>query len=121
MIWYPKTLKCEIYENKERVDLNSCGDTELEKLADAIFPIIRSPTNSAVWMDIEIYEKHYWFRPPKNTLEVVAFIAEPYEGKKQVSVSKLNMDKFLGKGFKIKAENTIMRKWSDDLVVRFVI
>ena len=123
MRWYPKTLKCQVYEDDTLLDLNSCGDPELEALADAIFPLIRSPVNAAIWLDVEIYEKQYWFKPPKNSIEIVALKPDPYSmsGKKQVSISQLYVDKLIGRFYAITPENTTFRKWSSNLKVAFVV
>jgi hypothetical protein len=122
MIWYPKTLKCQIYDNNELVDLNTCSDPVLENLADSIFVHWKTPTNSALWFDVEIYEKHYWFRPTKNSIEVACYKHEPnsISGRKQMDISKLYIDKMVGKKFKIKPEDTIVRKWNENVEVVFV-
>lgn len=122
MIWYPKTLKCQIYENRNLLDLNTCSDSTLENFADAIMIHWRTPDNSAIWFDVEIYEKQYWFKPSKNCLEVVAFKRDTYEisGRKQVDISKLYIDKMVGKKFKIKPKDTIFHTWTENMEVMFV-
>jgi hypothetical protein len=122
MRWYPKSLKCQIYENNELVDLNTCSDPCVDNLADAIFVHWRTPTNSAIWFDVQIYEKHYWFRPNKTSIEIEAYkhAPETIAGRKQVDISKLYIDRMVGKKFKIKPENTMFRKWSENVEVAFV-
>lgn len=122
MRWYPKTLKCQIYENNELLNLNTCSDATLENFADAIFVHWKTPTNSAIWFDIEIYEKHYWFKPKKNCLEVCAYKRDinSISGRTQVDISKLYIDKMVGKKFKIKPKDTIFHTWTEDMEVAFV-
>jgi hypothetical protein len=120
--WYPKTLKCQIYDDNKLIDLNKCSDTILENLADSIFVHWKTPINSAIWFDVEIYEKHYWFQPPKNYIEIVCFKLDvnSLSRRKQIDISKLYMDKMFGKRFKITPEDTIYRKWSNNVEVMFV-
>ena len=122
MLWYPKALKCQVYENGNLLDLTTCSDSALENLADAIFVHWKTPDNSFIWFDVEIYEKQYWFRPARNAIEIAAFKRDPYSatGKRQISITKLYIDKMVGKKFKIKPENTSIRKWSDNMEVAFV-
>ena len=123
MRWYPKTLKCQIYEDGQLLDLNTCSDPVLESLADSIVKYWKTPVNSAVWFDVEIYEKHYWFKPPKNSIEVVAYIRDinRMSGRKQVSISQLYIDKMVGRKLPIEPEESIMRKWSSNVEVAFVV
>lgn len=122
MIWYPKTLKCQIYEDGNLIDLNTCSDPILEHLADCIMVHWRTPNNSAIWFDAEIYEKHYWFKPSKNSIEIVSYKLDmdSISRRKQVDVSKLYIDKMIGKKFKIEPEDTIYRKWTN-VEVAFVV
>lgn len=123
MKWYPKTLKCQVYENDELIDLTKCSDSVLENLADAIFPIWKTPVDSYIWFDVEIYEKQYWFRESKNSIEIVAYKHDIYSttGRKQVSISNLYIEKMVGKKFKIKPENNLFRKWSENTEVAFIL
>lgn len=123
MKWYPKTLKCQVYENEQLVDLTSCSDSVLENLADAIFPLWKTPVDSYIWFDVEIYEKQYWFKCPKNSIEIVAYKRDIYSatGRKQVTISNLNIEKMIGKKFQIKPENNVIRKWSENTQVAFII
>ena len=122
MIWYPKTLKCQIYENNELVDLNTCSDPVLENLADCVIKYWKTPSSSAIWFDAEIYEKHYWFKPPKNYIEIVCFKQDhsSISGRKQVDISKLYIEKMVGKKFKINPEDNLFKKWSENVEVAFV-
>jgi hypothetical protein len=122
MIWYPKTLKCQIYEDDKLIDLNTCSDPILEHLADCIMIHWQTPTNSAIWFDAEIYEKHYWFKPPKNTIEIACYRLDMHSitRRKQIDISKLYIDKMIGKRFKINPEDTAFRKWTNTEVA-FVV
>ena len=112
-MWYPKSLKCQIYENGVPLDLNMCTDTELEDLADAIIVHWKTPENSAIWFNTAIYEKHSWFKPSKNSIEIECFKFDLYTESRtrQLDISKLYIDKMIGKRFKISPKNTLMRKW----------
>lgn len=123
MFWYPKSLKCQIYENGNLLDLNKCGDAELEHLSDAIYPLWRTPVNSAVWFSVEIYEKQHFFKPPSNSIEIEAYIRslDYISGRQQVSISKLYLDKMVGRKFPIKPDNTYLRTWGDKMEVMFVV
>lgn len=123
MIWSPQTLKCQIYDDNKLVDLNQCHDDVLEELADLCLSYWKTPHNSAVWFDVEIYEKHYWSIPPKNFIEICAFKFDlnKHDKRRQVSVSKLYIDKMVGKRFKITPKSGLIRKWSDNVEVAFVV
>lgn len=122
MFWYPKTLKCQIYENNELIDLNKCSDPDLENIADEIVKHWRTPDGSALWFDVEIYEKHYWFKPTKTSIEVCAFLRDPntMTGRRQISISKLHIDKKIGRKFKISPKESIFRSWKNTEVA-FVV
>lgn len=122
MRWYPKTLKCQIFEDGQLVDLNTCSDPVLEALADSIMVYWKTPVNSAVWFDVEIYEKHYWFKRPKNSIEVVAYVQDmnKLSGRRQISVSQLYIDKMVWRKLPITPKDVLMRKWSSTLEVAFV-
>ena len=122
MTWSPKTLKCQLYEDGCPVDLSKVGDPELEDIADEIVKIWKLPVGSSVWFDVEIYEKQYWFKDSKTSLEVVCFKQDPntFYGITQVSVSNLYIDKMLGKKFQITPKKSIIRKWNN-LEVAFVV
>lgn len=122
MSWYPKTLKCQIYEDNCLLDLATIGDPELENIADEIVKIWKLPQGSSIWFDVEIYEKQYWFKDSKTSLEVICFKQDPnmFYGKNQISISKLYIDKMIGVKFEIKPKNTIIRKWSS-VEVAFVV
>lgn len=123
MFWYPKSLKCQIYENDKLLDLSRCGDAELEKLSDSIFPLWRTPTNSAVWFSVEIYEKQHFLKPSTNSIEIEAYKrALDYEsGRQQVPISKLYIEKMIGRKFPIKPDNTYLRIWGEKMEVAFVV
>lgn len=118
--WYPVTLQCQVYENEVPINLDECSDETLEVLADAIQHLWKMPKDSALSFEIEIYEKHYWCLPPKNFIEVSAFVETPYR-KKQVNISKLYIEKMVGTRMKITPEDTLFRKWTDDVEVMFVV
>jgi hypothetical protein len=122
MTWSPKTLKCQLYEDDCPVDLANVGDPELENIADEIVKIWKLPTGSSIWFDVEIYEKQNWFKDSKTTLEVVCFKQDPnaFYGRTQISISKLYIDKMLGKKFQINPKSTVIRKWNN-LEVVFVV
>ena len=122
MTWYPKTLKCQIYEDGCPVDMARVGDPELENIADEIVKLWKFPVGSSVWFDVEIYEKQYWFKESKTSLEVVCFKKDEntFYGKSQIDISKLYVDKMLGKKFQINPKNTIIRKWNN-VEVAFVV
>jgi hypothetical protein len=42
MRWYPKTLKCQIFEDGQLVDLNTCSDPVLESLADSHYDLLEN-------------------------------------------------------------------------------
>lgn len=123
MRWYPKTLKCQIFEDGQLVDLNRCSDSVLECIADSIENYWKTPVNSAVWFDIQIYEKHYWFKPPKVSIEVVAYIQDmnKLSGRKQVNVSQLYIDKMVGRKMPISPKDHLLREWSPNVEVAFVV
>lgn len=122
MMWHPKTLKCQIYDNNEIVDLTKCSDDTLEEIADLCVAHWKTPHNSAIWFDVEIYEKHYWFKPAKNFIEIAAykFDLNSHDRRIQVDISKLYIDKMLGRKFKITPKNGLIRKWSENVEVAFV-
>ena len=122
MNWSPKTLKCQIYEDSCLVDLTNIGEPELEKIADEIVKIWKLPIGSYIWFDVEICEKQYWFKDSKTTLEVVCFKQDPNTiyGRHQINISKLYIDKMLGRKFEITPKNTIIRKWTN-VEVAFVV
>ncbi len=113
MSWYPKTLKCQFYENGVLLDLAKVGNAELESLADEVFKFWKMSSGSAVWFDVEIYEKRYWFKPTKVSMEVVCFKINPtmISGKEQVSISKMYVEEKVGKKFKIQPKNTPLCTW----------
>jgi hypothetical protein len=123
MRWYPKTLKCQVFEDGQLIDLNRCSDSVLESLSDSIVNYWKTPVNSAVWFDIQIYEKHYWFKPPKSSIEVVAYVHDmnKLSGRKQVNVSQLYIDKTVGRKMPISPKDELMRKWSPNVEVAFVV
>lgn len=122
MNWFPKTLKCQIYEDDCPIDMSRVGDQELENIADEISDIWKLPNGSSIWFDVEIYEKQYCVKESKTSLEVVCFKHDPnlFYGRRQISVSKFYIDKMLGKKFRINPKNTIIRKWNN-LEVAFVV
>lgn len=101
MFWSPKTLLIQVYENDELLDLNRLSDEKLGNIADAVFDLWKTPSNSAIHFRIEIFEKHYFCKHQENTIEVCAFNREDC----QVSISKLYIEKMIGKKFKIKSKN----------------
>ncbi len=118
--WNPITLQCQVYENEVPVDLDQCSDETLEVLADAIEKLWKMPKDSALKFEVEIYEKHYWMKQPQNFIEIASYVETPYR-KKQISVSKLYIEKMVGNRMKITPEHTVFRKWSDDVEVMFVV
>lgn len=122
MAWSPKTLKCQIYEDDCLLDLATVGDPELEILADEISNIWKLPTGSTISFDLEIYEKQYWFKNSKTSLEVVCFRQDPnvFYGRRQINISKLYIDRMIGKKFPINPKNTVIRKWNN-VEVAFVV
>jgi hypothetical protein len=122
MRWYPKTLKCQVFEDGELMDLNTCSDPVLESLADSIMDHWKTPVNSAVCFDVEIYEKHYWFKKPKNSIEIVAYVHDTNQlsGRRQIDISKLYIDKMVGRKLSIQPKDDVMRKWSSTVEVAFV-
>jgi hypothetical protein len=82
----------------------------------------KTPHNSAVWFDTGIYEKHYWFKPTKTTIEIECFKfdLDTHDKRKQLDISKLHINKMLGKKFKITPKETLIRKWTDNVEVVFV-
>ena len=122
MTWSPKTLKCQIYEGDCPLDLAVVGDPELENIADEIVKLWKLPVGSAICFDVEIYEKQYWFKNSKTSLEVVCFKQDPniFYGRRQISISNLYIDKMIGKKFPINPKNTVIRKWNN-VEVAFVV
>ena len=123
MFWSPKTLKCQIYDNNVLVDLNSCSDDVLEDLSDAVMVHWKTPDKSAVWFDAEIYEKHHFFKHPTISIDIACYKidAQTIIKRRQIDISRLYIDKMLGKKFKINPISTLIRKWSDNVEVAFVI
>jgi hypothetical protein len=82
----------------------------------------KTPVNSAVWFDVAIYEKHYWFKQPKNSIEVVAYVQDinKLSGRRQINVSQLYIDKMVGRKLSITPKDDVMRKWSSTVEVAFV-
>lgn len=120
--WTPKTLKCQIYENGILLDLKSCTDAELQELIDCIFPLWKTSTQSALWFDIDVYEKHHLFKEKTITMEVACFTLNPdsFPARKQVSISAVKYDKMVGRKFSIQPKNTLCHKWKYPVEVAFV-
>ena len=122
MTWSPKTLKCQLYEDGCPLDLATIGDPELDNVADEIVKIWKLPDGSSIWFDVEMYEKQYWFKGSKTSLEVICFKRDPnsFYGRTQISISQLYIDKMVGRKFSINPKNTVIRKWNN-LEVAFVV
>ena len=123
MNWWPSTLKCQIYENNQLLDLKSCSKAELHSLTDAIFEYWKTSEQSLRWYDVDVYEKYHLFKQPTISIEVACFIRKPdsYTGRKQVSISKFNTVNPVGRKLKITPKSTLYRKWTEPVEVAFVV
>lgn len=121
MFWNPTVLKTKVYQNGEEISLEKCSDAELESLADAIFHLWKTPTNSAVWFSVEIYERHFFFKRPTVTIEIECYKRDfgSIDGRYQVSVSKMWQEKMKGRRMIITPKDTLFREWRD-MEVEFI-
>lgn len=120
--WTPKVVKCQIYENGVLLDLKTCSDSELDALVDAIYPLWRTSDSSAIWFDVEVYDKHHMFKEPTRTMEVAAYIKKDYgfPFRKKVSVSNSNYTILVGRKIQIQPKNVLCHKWKEPVEVAFV-
>ena len=120
--WTPKTLKCQIYENNALLDLRQCTDAELEALVECIYPLWKTSKNSAIWFDVDVFEKYHLFKQPTRTIEVGCYVhnLNSYNPRKQVSISRAHYDRLVGKKFPIQPRNIVFRKWVSPMEVAFV-
>lgn len=115
MFWNPTILKTKVYQNGDEISLTNCSDADLESLADAIFPLWKTPTNSAVWFSVEIYERHYFFKRPTVSIEIECYKRDigAIDGRWQVSISKMWLEKMKGRRITIFPKDTLYREWRD--------
>ncbi len=117
MFWSPKTLLVQVYENDKLLDLNNLSDDTLGNIADATFELWKTPSNVAISFRVEIFEKHYFCKHHETTIEVCAFNREDC----QVSISKLHIEKKIGKKFKITPKDNLFHKFNGNVEVAFVV
>lgn len=117
MFWSPKTLLVQVYEDNKLLDLNTLSDDTLGNIADAVFEVWKTPSNSAVFFRAEIFEKHYFCKHQEITIEICALNRE----ESQISISKLYIEKMVGRKFKITPKDNLFHKFAGNVEVAFVV
>jgi hypothetical protein len=121
-MWTPKTLKCQIYEDNVLLDLNKCSVGELEAILDCVYPLWKTSEHSAIWFDIDVFEKHHLFKPVTRTIEIGCYVynQSSFTHRKQVSMSKIHYDHMVGRKIPIQPKNTLCHKWKFPVEIAFV-
>lgn len=118
MFWSPKSLLVQVYENDKLLDLNTLSDDTLGNIADAVFELWKTPSNSAVSFRVEIFEYHYFCKHQETTIEVRAYDREDCS----IAISKIYYaEKKIGKKFKIKPKDNLFHKFNGNVEVAFVV
>lgn len=121
--WSPAVLKCQIYEDNVLVDLSILHGVVLEELVHSIYPLWRTSPDSSIWYGVEVYERKSLFNFPHIEINIEAYIRDDNRmfGRRQISINKTNIGNKIGRKIRIEPKNTMLKKWSDNVEVAFVV
>ena len=121
--WSPKVLKCQIYEDNVLVDLSKLHGVVLEGLVHAIYPLWRTSPESTIWYGVEVYKRKSIFDFPHIEIDIEAYIRDDTRmfGRRQISINKTNIGNKIGRKIRIQPNDTLIKKWSDNVEVAFVV
>lgn len=120
LIWNTFNLECLIYENNVLIDIQSCSDSELIELSNAIIKtIFEEDSISSETISSESTSSKYTH---SVIINLVSSKDDPLfiRKQKQINILKKNGESFLYERLRITPKNTLCHTWKHPVEVLLI-
>ena len=114
-------LRVTVYEDGKPIDLERLDDTMLLNLRQSILELWVTSKSSAIFFDCEAYNPVRWGKPLPLRMDVVCYLRDQHllTGQRKISIPLANMERMIGRRFRITPESKPWKHWSDKTEVVF--